>query len=57
MSYYIVSIIIGGLSIFLLIYKIGKNAKSNEIIKENEKLRKKYGKKKYSDIQEVIDSL
>jgi len=54
--------IIGGvifliLTIFLLIYKMGKSAKEKEIIKDNEELKKKYGKKKYTDIKSVIDSL
>lgn len=54
--------IIGGvifliLTIFLLIYKMGKFAKEKEIINNNAELKKKYGKKKYTDIKSVIDSL
>jgi len=44
--YTISGLIILILTIFLLIYKLGKNAKEKEIINNNEELKKKYVKNK-----------
>ena len=55
--YTIGGLIILILTIFLLIYKLGKNAKENEIKNNNEELKKKYAKKKFNSIDDVIDSL
>ena len=44
--YTIIGLIILILTIFLLIYKLVKNAKEKEIINNNEELKKKYAKNK-----------